>query len=325
ARPWRPDQRRSWLTAFGLVALVALPWLLQASGYWYVGRLAPGGGGGLQPVGSTSLNVWVYPFTVYAMFYGFTLGPTLAELHRPDRLALVKAGLPLLAPAGLLAGGLFLHGLLRLPSRARLTLVIWLLVPVLVLTALRLADVKTFTPRYLATLLPLVICLAALGVSRLPRRAAAVVGVAWLVLTVWSTGNYHLASRYARDDVRAAAVWVADHDRAGDAVLVPVVTDVFALYYDGAGEVKDFWRCPHVDDLATARGLVAERVGDATRAWLVLSRSEALDPDHHLIAALDELGHVDTDRTFPGVRLLRVVRAAPARDDSTSTMEMETP
>jgi len=325
ARPWRPEQRRGWLTAFGLVALVALPWLLQASGYWYVGRLAPGGGGGLQPVGSTSLNVWVYPFTVYAMFYGFTLGPTLAELHRPDRLALVKAGLPLIAPAGMLAGGLFLYGLLRRPWRARLTLVIWMLVPVLLLTALRLADVKTFTPRYLATLLPLMICLAAVGISRLPRHAAAAAGVAWLVFTVWSSGNYHLSSRYARDDVRAAAQWIADHDQASDAVLVPVVTDVFALYYEGEAEVKDFWRCSHVEDRATARRLVAERVGAASRAWLVLSRSEALDPDHHLPAALDELGYVDTDRTFPGVRLMRVVREAPAPADSTSATEEETP
>ena len=189
ARPWRPEQRRGWLTAFGLVALVSMPWLLQASGYWYVGRLAPGGGGGLQPVGSTSLNVWVYPFTVYAMFYGFTLGPTLAELHRPDRMELVRTALPLLAPAGLLAGGLLLYGLARLPSRTRLTLAVWVLVPVGVLTLLRLADVKTFTPRYLATLLPLLVCLAAVGVARLPRRAGAVAGVALLALTLWSTGS----------------------------------------------------------------------------------------------------------------------------------------
>ncbi len=325
AKPWRREHWRGWLTAFGLVVLVSLPWLLQATGYWYVGKLAPDGGGGLQPAGNSSLSVWVYPFTFYAMFFGFTLGPTLTELHRPDRMALVKAGLPLIAPAGLIAGALFLHGLARLRSRSRLTLSIWLIVPILVLTALRLADVKTFTPRYLAALQPLLICVAALGVARLPGRMAAVAGMAWLVLTVWSTGNYHLSDRYARDDVRAAAVWVTDHGEPGDPVLVPVVTDVFTLYYEGAGEVQDFWQCYHVADLASARRLVAERVGDAPRAWLVLSRSAALDPSHYLPVALAELGHIDTDRTFPGVRLLRVVRKEQAPSRTTSAAEVETP
>jgi len=325
ARPWRREHRRGWLTAFGLVGLVALPWLLQATGYWYVGRLAPGGGGGLQPAGAMSLSVWAYPFTFYAMFYGFTLGPTLTELHRPDRLALVKASLPLLATAGLLAGALFLYGLSRLRARSRLTLFVWLVVPVLVLTALRLADIKTFTPRYLATLLPLLLCAAALGVARLPGRAAALAGTAWLALTLWSTANYHLSDRYARDDIRAAAAWVAAHGEPGEPVLVPVVTDVFTLYYEGAAVVKDFWQSGPVDDLATARRLVAERVGDAPMAWLVLSRSAALDPSHYLPVALAELGYVATDRTFPGVRLLRVVRDGNAPRRAPPAAEVDAP
>jgi len=322
ARPWRGEHRWAWVTAYGLVALVSLPWLLQATGYWYVGRLAPEGGGGLQPAGNTALSVWVYPFTVYAMFYGFTLGPTLTELHRPDRMALVKSSLPVLAPAGLLAGALFLHGLARLRSRVRPSVLLWLAVPVLLLTALRLADVKTFTPRYLATLLPLLLCVTALGLARLPGRASAIVGVAWLALTAWSTANYHLSERYARDDVRAAADWIAERDGPGEPVLVPVVTDVFSLYYDGDGVVKDFWACDHIGDLEAARRLVGERVGEAPGAWLVLSRSAALDPDHHLPTALSELGRIDTDRSFPGVRLLRAVReGAPPPE----TGEVEAP
>ncbi|MCD4751145.1 MAG: hypothetical protein K8R59_17365, partial [Thermoanaerobaculales bacterium] len=198
-------------------------------------------------------------------------------------------------------------------------------VPVLVLTALRLADIKTFTPRYLATLLPLLLCMAALGVARLPGRTAAVAGLVWIALTVWSTGNYHLSDRYARDDVREAAVWIADHGEPGDPVLVPVVTDVFSLYYEGAAEVKDFWQCSHIADLETARRLVEERVGEAPRAWLVLSRSAAIDPSNYLPLALAELGRFDTDRSFPGVRLLRVVRDDPTPCRDTSAAEVKTP
>ena len=107
AHPWRADRRGPWLTAFGLVGLVALPWLLQAAGYWYPGRLLEACAGP-QPAGNDSFNLWACPFTFFSFFYGFTLGPTLAELHRPDRLQFLRESLPILAPAGLAAGVLLL-------------------------------------------------------------------------------------------------------------------------------------------------------------------------------------------------------------------------
>jgi mannosyltransferase len=306
ARPWSNYRWRPWLTAFGIVGLISVPWLLEATGYWYVGRLAPDGAGGLQPAGNASLNVWAYPFSLFAFFYGFTLGPTLTELHQPDRLDLVKESLPVLAPAGLIVGVLLLAGLAKLRWWVRASMVVWIVGPVLILTALRLADIKTFTPRYLSALMPILVFMAAVGLRRLPARPAVVCGLTWLVLTVWSTGNYHLNHRYARDDVRAAAEWIQAREDTGDAVLVPVVTNVFAHYYQGTGEVKDFWDCPHVADAATARSLIAERVDGAAGAWLVLSRSESLDPGHHLEQAFLAIGSADASQAFPGVRLLHV-------------------
>lgn len=313
AHPWRRGRRGPWLTAFGILGLVSLPWLLQAAGYWYPGRLTAAAAG-LQPAGNDSLNVWAYPFTLFSFFYGFTLGPTLTELHRPDRLVLLKGSLPLLAPAGLAAGALLLYGLARMKTWVRTSWLLWLTVPVIILTVLRLADVKTFTPRYLAALVPLVVFAAALGLTRLPRTAGAILGTVWLVLTAWSAANYHLAPRYARDDVRAAAEWIRDHGSPGEPVLVPVVTNVFEHYYRGGNEVKDFWACPQVSDAQEARREIRARVDGARGAWLVLSRIEALDPGHHLETAFRSLDPGILDIDFPGVTVLRATDLT-ARDD----------
>jgi len=325
ARPWSNYRWRPWLTAFGIVGLISVPWLLEATGYWYVGRLAPDGGGGLQPAGNASLNAWAYPFTLFAFFYGFTLGPTLTELHQPNRLDLVKASLPLLAPAGLIVGALLLAGLARLRWWVRASVLVWIVVPVLILTVLRLADIKTFTPRYLSALMPLLVFVAAVGLRRLPARPAVVCGLAWLVLTVWATGNYHLNDRYARDDVRAAAEWIEAREATGDAVLVPVVTNVFAYYYQGTSAVQDFWDCSHIPDAATARSLIDERVAGAGGAWLVLSRSESLDPGHHLEQAFLEAGNPGGHQDFPGVRLLHVSDLIVSATESSSPGEVDTP
>ena len=182
---------------------------------------------------------------------------------------------------------------------------LWLTVPVIVLIGLRLADVKTFTPRYLSTLMPLVIFASALGATRLPRRVGLVLGGIWLAMTVWSTGNYHLDPRYARDDIRAAAAWIAERGASDEPVLVPVVTGVFLHYYRGEGEVKDFWDCARVSDAETARRELSTRIGDAPGAWLVLSRSASMDPGHHLDHAFSERGDCETHR-FPGVEVVHL-------------------
>ncbi len=325
ARPWSTPRWRSWLVAFGIVGLIALPWMLEATGYWYVGRLAQGGGGGLQPAGNSSLNVWVYPFTFYAFFYGFTLGPTLTELHQPDRLNLIKSSLPLLASAGFVAMALMLSGLTRLKLWLRSSILLWILVPVVILTILRLADIKTFTPRYLSALLPLFVYVAAVGLGRRPFRFAGVAGLIWLALTVWSVGNYHGNDRYARDDIRAAAHWIRAHESEGESVLVPVVSNVFGYYYEGTSRVRDFWDCPNVPDAETADRLIDERVDGATGAWLVLSRSEALDPGHYLEPALIARGALIDDQVFPGVRLLHVVHITPPAPETDAPLEVDTP
>ncbi|MBA4377141.1 MAG: hypothetical protein C0395_00495 [Gemmatimonas sp.] len=301
---------RGWAVAFGLTGLIALPWLLQATGFWYPGRLAAGGGGGLLPEGQERLTPLAVPYALYTFFYGFSLGPTLEELHRPDRLEIVRRYLPLLAAGALAAAFPTFTGWWR--SRRRLETVLWVAVPFVALVAMRLLDVKTFTPRYLAVTAPFLLLAAGHGLSTLHGWTVRAASLALLGLTLWSSASYHVDPRYAKDDVRSAAVWIANQDAAGEPVLVPVVTDLFRLYYDGRGEVRDFWGLGALGSRADATRALSERIGGADQAWLVLCRSGTLDPGHHFPAALDDLGDVVAVREFPGVTALRWRRAPSA-------------
>ncbi len=80
-----------WALAFGGGCLLAAPWLLKAAGIWEVGRVVPGAVTGEALRGETTFNVMGLPFTAYALYYGFSLGPSLAELHGPDRLGALRA------------------------------------------------------------------------------------------------------------------------------------------------------------------------------------------------------------------------------------------
>lgn len=298
------------MVAFGLTGLIALPWLLQAAGFWYPGRLAPGGGGGLLPEGQERLTPLAVPYALFTFFYGFSFGPTLEELHRPDRLEFVRRTWPLLAAGTLAAAFPTLTGWWR--SRRRLETALWIVVPFVALIAMRLLDVKTFTPRYLAVTAPIFLLAAGHGLSVLHGWTVRVACVALLGLTLWSSASYHVDPRYAKDDVRSAAVWIANQDAAGEPVLVPVVTDIFRLYYRGRGEVRDFWGLGSLADRDAAVRALSERIGEADQAWLVLSRSGTLDPGHHLAPALDDLGDIVAVREFPGVTALHWRRTPAA-------------
>jgi hypothetical protein len=78
---------RGWAVAFGLTGLIALPWLLQATGFWYPGRLAAGGGGGLLPEGRTPDAAGRALRPTPSSTAGLADAP---ELHRPGRLEIVR-------------------------------------------------------------------------------------------------------------------------------------------------------------------------------------------------------------------------------------------
>jgi mannosyltransferase len=302
----RPRERRAvlcWLLAMGGGLVAAAPYLLKAAGILAVGRLVPGSAMGQALRGETTFTPLAYPFTAFSFFFGYSLGPSLQELHQPDRMAALRASLPVMLPAALVATVALGAGLLHLRRRQAL-LIIWIVVPVLAVTLLALRNVKPFNPRYLAVIFPWMLLLAAGGLLALPRRWSMALSAALLGLFLVAVAGDLFNPRYAKADMRGAAALVAGSSTAAEPVLVPVGVPVFAYYFQGPGRIVANWDFRALRTAAEAREFLASHLDGAPSAWLVLSRIWRVDPDGWLPRVLAEDGRILSETRLPGVRIL---------------------
>jgi hypothetical protein len=300
-----PRDRRSlllWAAAFAGGLAAAMPWLLQASGIWAVDRILPGADTGAALRGETTFSPLALVYTVFSFFYGFSYGPSLADLHQAHRLELVRAAWPWLAAGAAPVAVGCLVGAVR-SGRRRWPLLVWIAVPVAILALLALRNIKPWNARYLAVALPWVLVLAASGLTSLPRRPGAILTILLFGCTLVSLANHHLDERYAREDIRGAAAWVARQPDGGRPVLVPVVTGVWKFYARGDAPVLDTFGRPPISSAAEADALVAEELAGRHRAWIVVAREWDFDPGHRLPDALARAGRLSLAHTRPGVRI----------------------
>lgn len=323
ARPRRTADWGRWALAFSLAVVVTAPWLLKASGILAVERLAPGVAMGEALRQDSTFTPWALPFAAHSIVYGYTLGPSLTELHGADRLDVVVSWLPLLAPAGLLAVLLVFGGLWRMPRRSGIAVSIWILIPLCAVVLLSMRNVKAFNVRYLAAIVPVVVMLASRGIVHL--RYGRWLGLAMLGLVLASLGGYYGSERYAREDLRTVARIIEERAGPNDVVLVPVVGDLYAHYQQTDMRVEPFWGCPRIHERQQALTALNERIDGADRAWLVLCRAWDLDPRDLLPGALSELGQVDERFGAAGVRVFSWrPSSAPSGESAEPIMDTET-
>ncbi len=303
ARPRTGRQWGHWCVAGAGVLLLVLPWLLKASGIWAVDRLVPGSDTGIALRGSTTFSPLALPFTVYSFFFGFSLGPSLRELHRPDHLVTLTHYWPMLLVAAGVVVVALTAGLTRL-QRQQWGLLVWIGLPVLIVVVLALRNIKPYNPRYLAVVFPWILLLATWGLLVLRRPWSQGFTLALVILFLGSLRGHYFDTRYAKDDVRAAAFHVARNEVLGDGLVVPVVTGVFRFYYPGRNAVADSYGIDALRDTGQARQFLQTAVGDAQRCWVVLARSWFVDPEGWLPRILDEEGEILDEQRWPGVRLL---------------------
>ena len=301
----RPRTARAWLlwlVALAGVLLVVMPWTLKATGIWAVERLAVGGETGVALRGETTFTPVALLFTVFTFFYGYSLGPSLRELHQPDRLAMLTSYWPLLTVAGGVATAALMSGLVRL-RRGRWSLLIWIGLPVLAVTILAWRNVKPFNPRYLAVVFPWVLLLATAGLLAFSRWWGQWLTIVLSVLFLWSAAGYHFEPRFGKADLRGATAYVTAHEADGDLILVPVVTGVFRYYYQGRNEIADSFGSGVLQTEEQVHAFLSARVGDAQHCWVILARSWYFDPHDWLPQILAREGEILCEERFTGVRL----------------------
>jgi hypothetical protein len=306
---------RPWAVLGAAAALVVLeaPWLLEYAQRLALRRLAPG-----RPVlpgetplrGATTFSWGALPFSLYAFSVGYTLGPTLRELHvgSPWRAAL--AHWPAIAAAAALFGWLSVRGVAVL-ARRRASLALALgavLVPVVCVTYFALQNFKVFNARYVAAGLAgyyIVLLAGWLGLSRRARAVAAVVGLALWGL---SLSNHYFVPAYGKEDTRGAAAWLAARIGPADRLIAAGSAGELSYYWRGREpQYVDYW-LGFAHRPARMRERFAEMAGAAPTTYVVVSRVFDLDPERRFERYLREERGA-TKAEFAGVT---VYRLAPA-------------
>lgn len=252
--------------------------------------------------GELTLNIWSYPYVVYAFSVGYSFGPTLRELHE------VLSAIPLLGRfwfhlfvVGLIFGGLTVAGLWRSGRRGRLSLPLSILLTAVALTTIiAFFNIKVFNIRYMMAAFPVYLALVAAGLpASRPRRLLAAAAVCAVMLV--SAWNYAADPAYARDDVRGAVSVIREGEIEGDMLLSINSIGVIEHYYDGTNSTLEL-----NPKLLGAEG-TDERVGrilsEHDRIWYLRCRHWDSDPDDLLLLSLGSAASVTRRWSFPGIEL----------------------
>ncbi|MCK4546895.1 MAG: glycosyltransferase family 39 protein [Candidatus Eisenbacteria sp.] len=303
------SRRRLWsLLPAGLVLiLILLPWLLEFNNRMDPGRALHGAPVAEEELlrGDTTFTPWGIPFTFFVFGLGYSAGPSLRELHMQSALSAVAGEWAVVGLGALVFGLVAALGAwkTREDRRTLVGLLLYILVPMLVLSFLAVRNIKVFNARYVMVALPAYYLLLARGLSQ--------VGRAWLrwmnlslvlLLVLYSLSNYYFDPRYAKEDIRSAVDYVQEHAADDDIILMTNCRSVFDLYYAGRPQVLDILDLLDQDPLITEENL-KQLATIHPRLWLVQVREWDVDPHGALEKLLmSRFGLVDK-QIFPGVRL----------------------
>jgi hypothetical protein len=231
------------------------------------------------------------PWAFWTFSFGYTLGPSLLELHLERSAAALVRHAPVLTLGALAVGSGIVLGLRAAVARGRGTCALGVLaIPIALVVFLAVREVKTFHPRYLVACFPVLLAVLAAGWS-LPGKLARGSGLVALGLAALSLANLYFVAAYAKEDSRGAARLVREREEPGDAVVVIYSFRPFEHYFAGEGGGTARLHNVHKRFLATddqIRVHVADARKGSRRVWLVLSRWWDVAPEERILGIFEE-------------------------------------
>ena len=255
-------------------------------------------------------------YLTWAFTAGFSLGPTLTELHSRDPLRAAMHWLPLIAPVLMLVSAAVGVGVYRLwrGRRDRFAFILlWVLFSVGVAAVAAAGTPYRFQVRYCLVALPPFLLLMALGLDRPGRLLPGLAFLAIAAVSIASLSHYFLDPRYQREDNRSAGRYLAGHALEGDLVLTgPYTAGDLGYYLQDASGVRIVWypEAGGLDPAGIDAKLEAMLIG-RRRFWLYQSRTFAYDPEGRIPAACDRSYHRDLQLSWGNVALIRYVSPNP--------------
>lgn len=310
-----PVTRRSRLRTLAIAAVIMTlalaPFVPTLFATWDWSRLVPARGpvAGESPLrGSTTFHAGAVPFALHAFAVGYSLGPSLGELRaEPGGRTLVHHAGELGAVTLIFGIGALLGLAALRRRRVLLDALLWLVAPALLVAYAAGQNFKVFNPRYLAVSFPAVLLVLAAAWADRGRAGRWLLGGGIAVLWALSLHHYFFDPRYGREDYRNALDAVRRGIRPGEQVLAVGAMEPVDYYGRGLS-VTRMW-LGFAADSARLEARLGEALARANGTWVVLSRSEDLDPEGRFIRRMRAVAP-GTEDDFPGVRVWHVVAGA---------------
>jgi hypothetical protein len=290
------------LTTFSLIAAATTPslWLLKQDldHPWGYAR-------------TSSFTLPALGYTYFSYLSGYTLGPSLRDLHTlPSREAVVQAA-PWVAPLGVATGALCLQALRQVPAGRRfgaaLAFAAFCLAPAAICGFA--SQVASFGYNARHALWACVPLMAALGVGLArgrPRWLTAAATGMLLIAFAAAHVNRLAASAHTNEDGRGVAEYIAARPQRALFVMSGYMQPPISAY------LPDRWPTFPLSDAEADEGDVAEAVASVRRHaapnaafWLAYTREFHGDPQGKVLAELQEAFPLELEAEFAGIRLYR--------------------
>jgi uncharacterized membrane protein len=291
------------------VALLFLPWALLLP--WVTGFVhnvsAHGLVLGLASDGRAGFTWATVPYTLFVYAAGFSLGPSVAELHADKSLQFILSFMPSIMVVMSVSVVLLGIGIWAINkcfgARATMFCLLGLFVPLVGTALYSLTPHATFNVRYTVTAFPYFCLLVGTAVASLAHANKTFGALAMVVLigiSAASLYNHFTNPRYAKEDVRSA---VAFWQQAGDKEPLLAMDSIYpAQRYVGAPEAKRFFLVGGEDIVPRIEQVLLSQ--NTSSAYVVLAR----DWDKGRETAIRNAFVSTQERAYPGVKIFRISR-----------------
>jgi 4-amino-4-deoxy-L-arabinose transferase-like glycosyltransferase len=235
------------------------------------------------------INLSIYiPYTFYTYFAGFSIGPSLRELHIERSIHAIKPYLPVIGSFMAVYGVLFSMGLwsLRKDPPKLLILVFLSTVPIFFLVFLIYAvDHKlSYNVRYTGIALIGCILLIAKGIESVRYICSETAGKILAVLSIiaiagfsyYSYFNYQFEKRYHKEDIRSAVEYINKNKTDNDVILI--ITSISVATFNRYSDKYSFRSVgfpPPPFNTGNRKEVESELIkmtNDKNKLWLLLSQ-----------------------------------------------------
>lgn len=301
-------------TVLALVVILTAPWIYRVTTFVDFGRLAtPVRPGQLDSDerlrGETTFRFEAVPYAAFAYSVGFTLGPSLRELHGGASMTRVleRHG-AVVAWVAALFGSLLTVGVVR-GGRAHgrwalVEPVLYVVIPLVATLALNWQNAKAFNVRYVLVGLPMYLALVAVGIASLRRGLAPMAGALVALTCGASLANYYFNPAYAKEDVRSALRAVEARLAPGECILAPTVWQIVGVYATGDARVLNVYSTPE----SVMQDQLATLFVQCDSFWYLRARPWVDDPEGRVLAKIDERYVRGETLEFPGVSAIHFSR-----------------